>query len=336
MIEDKYHLERPELNRFRFTKNSNGHYESYFLRANHPTKPLAFWFRYTIFSPKNGSIGNGENDIGELWAVFFDKENDKKIAVKAEYDIKTCSFSPAGLDVKIADAGTLTPGNTKGAIVNDENSVSWDLTYSSNHAPLKLLPSNLYNSKFPKAKALVANPLAVFKGMVEVNEQVYQIDHWVGSENHNWGSQHTDEYAWGQVAGFDNEPNTFLECATTRVKIGPFKTPWMTTLVFRFEGKEIAINSIWKAIKANAFYDYSKWQFDTQNEEIRIKGVISAPKEDFAQLEYYNPPGGSSTCLNTKIAHCTLTVIEKGKPDRIFKTANRAAFEILTPTNNLQ
>jgi len=28
-----------------------GHYESYFLRANHPSRPLAFWIRYTIFSP---------------------------------------------------------------------------------------------------------------------------------------------------------------------------------------------------------------------------------------------------------------------------------------------
>jgi hypothetical protein len=28
-----------------------GHYESWYLRANHPSRPLAFWIRYTIFSP---------------------------------------------------------------------------------------------------------------------------------------------------------------------------------------------------------------------------------------------------------------------------------------------
>ena len=28
-----------------------GHYESYYLRGNHPERPLAFWIRYTIFSP---------------------------------------------------------------------------------------------------------------------------------------------------------------------------------------------------------------------------------------------------------------------------------------------
>jgi hypothetical protein len=30
-----------------------GHYESFFQRANHPSRPLAFWIRYTIFSPQD-------------------------------------------------------------------------------------------------------------------------------------------------------------------------------------------------------------------------------------------------------------------------------------------
>ena len=49
---------------------TTGHYESFFLRANHPSLPLAFWIRYTIFSPQ----GQPEKAIGELWAVYFDGE----------------------------------------------------------------------------------------------------------------------------------------------------------------------------------------------------------------------------------------------------------------------
>jgi hypothetical protein len=33
--------------------------------------------------------------------------------------------------------------------------------------------------------------------------------------SHNWGSQHTDRYAWAQVCGFDSAPDVFLECAKT-------------------------------------------------------------------------------------------------------------------------
>jgi len=39
------------------------HYESFFVRANHPTRPLAFWIRYTLFSPHR----HPENALGELW-----------------------------------------------------------------------------------------------------------------------------------------------------------------------------------------------------------------------------------------------------------------------------
>ena len=36
------------------------------------------------------------------------------------------------------------------------------------------------------------------------------LERWIGSQNHNWGRKHTDSYAWGQVAGFDDAPQTFL------------------------------------------------------------------------------------------------------------------------------
>ena len=209
--------------------------------------------------------------------------------------------------------------------------MGWDLSYTSTSPPLKLLHSNLYDTKLPKAKALVGSPLASFTGSISINTKQYSIENWIGSENHNWGSQHTNEYAWGQVAGFDNDPTAFLECATARIKIGPFKSPWMTTLVLRYDDKEIAINSILRAIKAKGKYQLYHWEFETTDNEIRIKGVIKAEKEDFATLLYYNPPSGHSTCLNSKIASCNIQLFKREKLIREFTTTNKAAFEILSP-----
>ncbi len=56
------------------TKKSAGHYESYFLRANHPSKPIAFWFSYTLFVAKIGSHNNPKEPLGELWTMVFEKE----------------------------------------------------------------------------------------------------------------------------------------------------------------------------------------------------------------------------------------------------------------------
>ena len=43
--------DRTAWNRFR-PDDPGGHHESYVQRANHPSRPLAFWMRYTVFRPK--------------------------------------------------------------------------------------------------------------------------------------------------------------------------------------------------------------------------------------------------------------------------------------------
>lgn len=50
----------------------------------------------------------------------------------------------------------------------------------------------------------------------------------------------------------------------------------------------------------------------------------------FVGLTRQNPPGGSKTCLNSKIASAEITVTPAGGAPRVLKTTHRAAFEILT------
>jgi hypothetical protein len=161
-----------------------------------------------------------------------------------------------------------------------------------------------------------------------------EIADWVGSQNHNWGSKHTDHYAWGQVAGFDNAPDSFLEVATARLKLGPMWTPFMTPLVLRHRGEEIALNSLRQMIRAQASIDFFHWRFKSETGSVRIEGALSAPREAFVGLRYGNPPGGSKQCLNSKIATCELTITRKGAgslpPTETLICKQRAAFEILT------
>src|SRR5215213_11130352 len=77
-----------------------GHYESYFQRANHPSRPLAFWIRYTLFSPRR----RPDEARGELWAIFFDGEQGRITAVKESLPLSRCSFSDAHLAVRIGSA----------------------------------------------------------------------------------------------------------------------------------------------------------------------------------------------------------------------------------------
>jgi hypothetical protein len=314
-----------------------GHYESYFQRGNHPSRPLAFWIRYTLFSPRH----TPEAGIGELWAIYFDGETGEHVAHKREVPIGGASFSREALSVRIADAelGGLDTrsGSLRGSIDasrGGQHGIAWDLRYRTDQRPLFLFPLALYEAPLPKAKSLVGAPLAVYEGAIEVGGRSIDVGGWVGSQNHNWGEKHTDRYAWGQVAGFDDHPGTFLEIGTARLKLGPVWTPDMTPIVLRHEGREHALTSPVRIVRARGSFDYFDWHFSSEDDRVRVEGRIFADRGDFVGLTYMNPPGGTKHCLNTKIASCDLTISYKsgaraGEVDRL-SARRRAAFEILT------
>jgi hypothetical protein len=317
---------RAAWNRSRLERgNSAGFYESYFQRANHPSRPLAFWIRYTAFLPR----GRPQDACGELWAIYFDGESSRITAVKEAVPLARCHFSSKELDVRIGSA-TLFEGVLQGQAASTSHSLAWTLHYEGDEPPLLLLPEHLYEREFPKAKAMVGTPNARYSGMLTLDGQRIAIDGWRGSQNHNWGSRHTDRYAWCQVAGFDNAEDTFLECSTAQVRIGPFWSPRMTFLVLRDQGQELLLNGLLQAVRASGTFDFFNWTLDVRSSQARVYGRIHAPASAFVGLSYGNPPGGAKTCLNTKLASVDITVERRGAAVRTLGAQHRAAFEILT------
>jgi hypothetical protein len=310
-------------------QSTTGFYESYFQRANHPDRPLAFWIRYTLFSP----AGHPADAIGELWAVWFDGETGRHVVGKREVPFAECAFDRTGLAVRVGDA-ELGPDGLRGGIDDAEARVRWDLAYTGDEPPLLLLPPKLYDRGLPKAKSLVPRPLVRYTGSLLVGDRDVEIDGWVGSQNHNWGTRHTDAYAWGQVAGFDDSPDTFLEVATGKLRFGPVWTPAMTPLVLRHGGKELRLNAIGQTLRAKGEWEYFTWRFRSAVGATAVEGTMTAPASAFVGLRYRNPPGGIKQCLNTKIAACDLTLSHPDGRVESLRTAHRAAFEILTDASD--
>ncbi|HJL19024.1 MAG TPA: hypothetical protein RMH99_25400 [Sandaracinaceae bacterium LLY-WYZ-13_1] len=318
--------EREQWNGARWTAGDpSGHYESWFCRANDPGRPLAFWIRYTIFSPAE----RPGDALGELWAVAFDGERRSVVAVKEERPVADCTFAKSELSARIGEA-TLDAEALEGEAACAGHRIGWDLRYTSPAPPLLLLDRSLYGASFPKAKALVGAPFASFGGTLRVDDDEWPIDGWIGSQNHNWGEKHTDRYAWGQVAGFDGAPDAFLEAATAQVKIGPVTTPTLTVMVLRLDGEELAFNTLGETLRTRGEYDFFQWRFEGRRGETSVRGTITAGAEDFVGLPYLNPPGGVKTCLNTKLASCAVTVRRGDAAPVTLYTRSRAAFEILT------
>jgi len=302
-----------------------GFYESYFQRANHPSRPLAFWIRYTAFSPR----GRPQDACGELWAIYFDGEANRIVAAREAFPVLDCEFSRERLDVRIG-AATLTERSLQGRAASPSCTVEWALSYAGGEPPLLLLPEAFYERGFPKTKSLVGVPQAMFTGTLTVDGATIPIDGWQGSQNHNWGSELAGRYAWGQVAGFDNAPVAFLECATAQIRLGPVWSPRLTFVVLRDEGQEIALNGPLQVLRADGSFGFFTWTFDARSRHVRVSGRIHARASAFAGLMYRNPPGGEKTCLNTKLAGAEVTVERPGRAPRTLTTRHRAAFEILT------
>lgn len=315
-----------QVNFARYEGGPAGHYESFFQRANHPTRPLAFWIRYTLFSPQ----GRPAQAVGELWAVCFNGETGQHLAAKQAFPLGECAFSPAAFAVQIGGA-TLDPGRLSGIIHGQGHTFSWELAYGGGAPPLLLLPVGLYPARFPAAKSLVGQPLAIFNGTLALDGEPVEVAGWQGSQNHNWGRRHTDRYAWGQVAGFDSHPQSFLELATAQLKAGPFWTPPFTPVVLRHQGVEYALNSLSQSLRAQGAFDYFTWRFRSTTRQVEIEGFIEAPRSAFIGLRYANPPGGAKDCLNTKIAACRVQLRDRARGVlATLETGSRAAFEILT------
>lgn len=319
-------MQAEQANRLRHRAGSvGGHYESYFVRANHPTRRLAFWVRHTIFSPR----GRPHDALGELWAIVFDGERGRHVAVKQEWPLVQCRFDERALRITLPGA-TLDEQAAQGHCASGPHRIDWDLRYAGAAPALLLLPRSLYDGGFPKAKSLVSRPSVHFSGHLRVDGETLEIERWPGSQNHNWGRQHTDRYAWGQVAGFDGHEDSFLEAASAKLRVGPWWTPWITPLVLRRRGRDHRLNGLWRSLRARASLQDFEWRFDSADDVLRVQGQVSARAADFVGLRYANPPGGIKHCLNSKIAHCELQLEYADGGARETLVSDRCAFEILT------
>lgn len=319
--------------RFRGDK-SRGHYESYFVRANNADTGQAFWIRYTIYQ---GEPGRGSKAaMGELWAIWFER-GQAPVAAKSEFPLHKAKYSHSHFSLDFDGATFDTTALEGGAGNCGPDTISWQLEIAPlgkarNAAPIFPLPLSSYDAPLPRAKFLVAQPFAAFRGHLTVNGRKISVHDWQGSQNHNWGARHTDEYAWGQVAGFDNDPDAFLEVASAKIRLGLLMTPFLTPIVLRFQGRDYSLNGYWQALRNAAKLAYFDWVFCGEDDRVKISGRISARRGDFVALNYYNPPGDVKTCLNSKVAACEISLTEKsriGLSSRLV-TQNRAAFEILT------
>jgi hypothetical protein len=300
------------------------YYESRFIRANHPERPHALWLRETLLLPTAGE------PVADVWVMVFDPEGAGNRALKQPYPIDAAVY---GYDDWTARIGTtrIDDHSAEGVVTGGNRAARWDLRITpGSEGPVKLLTDRGYKARFPTAKTMVRHPLAQFDGLLELDDVRVGVDGWTGSVNHNYGQRHTPAYAFGQVCGFDNAPDSSLEIVTARAAIGPVLTPAVTLFVFRHAGHEFAVRSIAGSLQTHGRYRPFSWSFGARVGERMIEGEITADPDDVIGLTYTDTDGSSKFCYNSAIATCRIQLAGQAFVRAEVVATRRAMFEILT------
>lgn len=295
-----------------------GHVESWFWRCNHPTEPLAFWCKATLFAPLDGPAE------AEAWAIGFDGgqafgHRDTVAAAaaqtgKSQLSVAGCQFG-LGQDAEIAGAC---------------GDLSWQLRVQKADGPqgeaLCILPARwLLSGGFPRSKLLTPLPDARFDGWLQWRGKRIDVAGWRGMQGHNWGKEHAAQYAWGQCL-FDG---AMVEAFTARVRIAGQLTPPISAAVVRAGGRQWRFDALIDLPRQQADVQERRWTLAMRNGQASMRLELDGTSAPFACLGYRNPGGQLRYCWNTKLARCALTVQPRGEQEQTWASDRGGALELL-------
>ena len=171
-----------------------GHYESFYLKACHPSEPLGIWIRYTVHKH------SGQEPQGSLWFTLFDGTADGPLASKVT---TAPDVSAPDAYIVIGDS-PFEPGRVAGSAETEQLDASWELEFSAEQEALFHLPRDwMYRAPSRRRSCSRPIPDARFDGRVQRGRPEVELDGWRGMVGHNWGAQHAERWIWLHGAGFE-------------------------------------------------------------------------------------------------------------------------------------
>jgi len=297
--------------------------ESYFLKLNDREGRRALWLKATILVREGGTPR-----VAEAWAIAFDREG-RHVAAKQTVPMADARFASSGLDVSVAGL-SIAPGRVSGEVASGDHRITFDLSFSTDVPPLVPFPTErMYETALPSSKVVSPHPDARFRGHYAVDGERVEVDGWRGMQGHNWGTKHTELYAWGHCNQWDGDDDLVLEGFTGRIKVGPVLAPPVTIVCVRHRGVRYDFNAPLSLVRARGTIELRRWTFSAKSPLATVSGELWAETPDFVGLSYENPDGSITYCLNSKIARGRIRLSVRGRPD-IEAMTRAAALEVAT------
>lgn len=288
---------------------TTGLYESYFLRANHPSRPLALWTKATVLKP-TASTG-----LQESWFVFFDGEKNRVFADKRTEPLvpSFARASDTSLALSVCEASwTIAP---KGAARGAMEHALWDVRFERMSGalgePRSFYPPKLLTGSFPRAKGVTPMPALTMDGTVDVFGERVDVEGWYGALGHNWGREHPRRHAWAQCffPAAAGAPAAWLEAITGSVKLaGPVSSPLLSTMIVQRGDASFRFDRVFEAWRQHPHIEERRYTLEVTSADGRARLEVDRGDRPVACLGYRDPTGMLGYCINSKLARTKLTV----------------------------
>jgi hypothetical protein len=277
-----------------------GHYESYYLRAVHPDRPLGAWIRYTVTVPPGGTAE------GRLWCTLFDRTRPGPVAAQVAGGVPTTG---EGAWIRLGDASF-----GERAISGSAGPFRWELRRRDGEPTLQHLSRAwMYDARLPRTKLLSLTPATSFDGELLMDGERVPVEGWRGMVGHNWGEEHAARWLW--LHGLDFEgggPRTWIDLAVARVRLGPVTTPWTANGALSLDGRRIPLGGPGRRVRVETSPTDCGVEFPVESGTLTVSG--SAPASAFVAWDYADPGGGVRRVRNCSVADLAVRLTRRGAP----------------------
>ena len=301
----------PTEARFPSVPRGAGHYESFYLKACDPHRPLGVWIRYTVHKRP------GEEPKGSLWFTLFDADLDGPRARKLTLPGPRAG---GGEWIGVGEAA-IRPRQATGELED----AAWELRFEGDEQPLLHLPRDwMYTAPLPRTKLLSPLPGARFDGSLSVDGRELEVRGWRGMVGHNWGAQHAERWIWLHGA---TESGDWLDAAIGQVRLGPVTTPWVANGAVSLGGVRHALGGLGRRVTVREEPDRCEFVLPGPG-GVRVRGRVAAARKDVVGWVYADPDGSEHHTANCSIADMRVSVERDGAAPAELAVEGGAAYEL--------
>jgi hypothetical protein len=293
-----------------------GRYESWFLSARDAEDgrtPRALWIRHT-----RHRAANAEQGSAALWCTVFGDGAPQAVKQSVTEFPGSAAAGPRGFRGEARARGRMA---------------EWELTLSGDEEPLRhLKPNALYRLPLPKTKLEAPLPDGNASGRLVLDGRVIEVVGWRATAGHNWGAEHAERWVWLHAAGFEDEPEAWLELTLARVKIGGRTTPWIANGALSIRRERHRLGGLGRIRGVRVVAAPGRLEAIVPGERASIRVAVHADLEDTAAFRYAgvtgDPGAGDREVLHAGLAEVHLNVRRTGRPSLELATAAGGAYEL--------